>query len=62
MEPEEVELLDDFIGDVSAYCLSDARGEASMEPDIDGEWVRLEDVRANVLRGVRAHGVGGPEE
>lgn len=42
--------LDDYLGDVTRHTVTVNRGWADVEPDIDGEWCRYEDVKANVLR------------
>lgn len=49
---EDHEILDDFIGNCATYSMCGDTDFATMEPDIDGEWVRAADVYANVLRGV----------
>ena len=49
---EQHEILDDYIGDCPCYT---PNGDGIMEADIDGEWVRMADVEANILRKVNAH-------
>ena len=56
---EDHEVLDDFIGDCAAYSMFGDEGNATMEPDIDGEWVRMSDVEANVLRGIAKNNAPG---
>lgn len=46
---EDHEIIDSVIGDLPAYEQSDERGELSMEPYIDGEWLNKKAVEAAVL-------------
>ena len=47
--PEEHEIIDAWIGDVACFSPDAYHGSATMEADIDGEWVRYEDVKAAIL-------------
>lgn len=44
------EIIDLYIGDVVKYT---QQFSGAMEPDIDGHWVSLEDVKALILRAVK---------
>lgn len=54
--PEDHEILDDFIGDCVPHTLVEVADYVEMQPYLDGEWVRLEDVKANVLRAIKKEG------
>lgn len=52
---EDHEIIDSVIGDLVAYEQSDERGELSMEPYVDGEWLNKEAVEAAVLAAFKKH-------
>ena len=49
-KPEEHEALDELIGDVACYSPGGTIDHFEMEPDLDGEWVKIADVEASFLR------------
>ena len=44
---EDHEKIDRYIGNVAPQS---QRLDGSMEPDVDGDWIRLSDVQASILR------------